>query len=145
MTRSKAASIILKIFMTVHTNLISFGTIKNLYMDSFFKLDTKSKQNKFVIAHDGFLKTMWNMYILVFIVYTAAYQPFKIAFVEEQETWDMIVDSIMDVTFITDIIINFFTDYIETESNQRITSFHKIAKHYLTTSFALDLVAGFPF
>ena len=70
-----------------------------------------------MLAHDGIIKSVWNIWILIFIIYTAIYQPYKIAFVEDEETWDAIVDSVMDISFIFDLILNFFTDYIDTETN----------------------------
>jgi hypothetical protein len=109
------------------------------------KFRDKKKENKFVLPHDGFIKSIWNIWILFFIMYTAVYQPYKIAFVEDDALWEIVVDTIMDITFLTDIVLNFFTDYLDAETNQRITSMGKIAKAYLKTTFAFDLVAGFPF
>lgn len=51
----------------------------------------------------------------------------------------------MDMTFLIDILLNFFTDFIDPETNQRVTSISKIAKHYFKAGFFSDIIAGFPF
>lgn len=64
---------------------------------------------------------------------------------EDNALWEIIIDTIMDITFLTDIALNFVTDYNDAETNQRVTSFVKIAKNYLTSTFTFDIIAGFPF
>ncbi|VVC94157.1 unnamed protein product, partial [Leptidea sinapis] len=89
------------------------------------------------------------------VIYTAIFTPYVAAFQLNEPDFDkrsrafgqdpiVIIDMIVDVTFIIDILINFRTTYVnaadEVESDPG-----KIAMHYLRGWFLIDLVAAIPF
>lgn len=83
--------------------------------------------------------------MMLFIFNTATYGPFRIAFIEVENPVMARIDLAMDVFFIIDIILTFVTDYQDPKTQQKVTNFHLIARHYLHGSFLFDLLAAIPF
>ncbi|XP_050673584.1 potassium voltage-gated channel unc-103 isoform X3 [Leptidea sinapis] len=107
------------------------------------------------ILHHSPYKAAWDWLILILVIYTAIFTPYVAAFQLNEPDFDkrsrafgqdpiVIIDMIVDVTFIIDILINFRTTYVnaadEVESDPG-----KIAMHYLRGWFLIDLVAAIPF
>ncbi|XP_041974697.1 potassium voltage-gated channel unc-103-like isoform X3 [Aricia agestis] len=107
------------------------------------------------ILHHSPYKAAWDWLILILVIYTAIFTPYVAAFQLNEPDFDkrsrafgqdpiVVIDMIVDVTFIIDILINFRTTYVnaadEVESDPT-----KIAMHYLRGWFLIDLVAAIPF
>ncbi|CAH2267209.1 jg2937 [Pararge aegeria aegeria] len=107
------------------------------------------------ILHHSPYKAAWDWLILILVIYTAIFTPYVAAFQLNEPDFDkrsrgfgqdpiVVIDMIVDVTFIIDILINFRTTYVnaadEVESDPA-----KIALHYLRGWFVIDLVAAIPF
>nr|XP_026484711.1 potassium voltage-gated channel unc-103-like isoform X1 [Vanessa tameamea]XP_026484712.1 potassium voltage-gated channel unc-103-like isoform X1 [Vanessa tameamea] len=107
------------------------------------------------ILHHSPYKAAWDWLILILVIYTAIFTPYVAAFQLNEPDFDkrsrgfgqdpiVVIDMIVDVTFIIDILINFRTTYVnaadEVESDPA-----KIAMHYLRGWFVIDLVAAIPF
>ncbi|XP_045760859.1 potassium voltage-gated channel unc-103-like isoform X4 [Maniola jurtina] len=107
------------------------------------------------ILHHSPYKAAWDWLILILVIYTAIFTPYVAAFQLNEPDFDkrsrgfgqdpiVVIDMIVDVTFIIDILINFRTTYVnaadEVESDPA-----KIALHYLRGWFLIDLVAAIPF
>ncbi|CAB3237236.1 unnamed protein product [Arctia plantaginis] len=107
------------------------------------------------ILHHSPYKAAWDWLILILVIYTAIFTPYVAAFQLNEPDFDkrsrsfgedpiVVIDMIVDVTFIIDILINFRTTYVdvadEVESDPT-----KIALHYLRGWFLIDLVAAIPF
>lgn len=61
-----------------------------------------------MLSPDGYIKLSWDLLCMVLIFYEILTIPLKISFeIEINETWDTIVDLI----FITDIILTFNTAF----------------------------------
>ena len=77
------------------------------------------------------------------LVYTATYMPFRIAYIDETSTEQAIMEWIVDVLFMLDIVINFFTAF-----EDRFGVYHfklkQIALNYVRGWFFLDCIACFP-
>ena len=56
-----------------------------------------------------------------------------------------VADTVTDLIFAFDILINFRTAYIDSRTDEFITDPKKIAKNYLTGRFVVDLCASIPF
>ncbi|XP_076293375.1 potassium voltage-gated channel seizure isoform X4 [Lasioglossum baleicum] len=111
---------------------------------------------KWTILHYSPFKAVWDWVILLLVLYTALFTPYVAAFVLSDPEYNskkdkkysddpiVIIDFIVDVTFIVDIIINFRTTFVN--SNEEVVSHPaKIAVHYLKGWFFIDLVAAIPF
>lgn len=57
----------------------------------------------------SFFKSVWNVILIILLVYTATYMPYKICFIDEPSQSSEIVDTVVDVLFAIDIIINFIS------------------------------------
>ncbi|XP_047356138.1 potassium voltage-gated channel subfamily H member 2 isoform X7 [Vespa velutina] len=112
--------------------------------------------HKWTILHYSPFKAVWDWVILLLVMYTAIFTPYVAAFVLSEPDYNskknkkygddpiVIIDFIVDVTFIVDIIINFRTTFVN--SNDEVVSHPgKIAVHYLKGWFIIDLVAAIPF
>ncbi|XP_020286907.1 potassium voltage-gated channel subfamily H member 2 isoform X2 [Pseudomyrmex gracilis] len=112
--------------------------------------------HKWTILHYSPFKAAWDWIILLLVMYTAIFTPYVAAFVLSDPDYNsrknkkygddpiVIIDFIVDVTFIVDIIINFRTTFVN--SNDEVVSHPaKIAVHYLKGWFIIDLVAAIPF
>ncbi|KAH0953108.1 hypothetical protein HN011_004221 [Eciton burchellii] len=112
--------------------------------------------HKWTILHYSPFKAVWDWIILLLVMYTAIFTPYVAAFVLSDTDYNsrknkkygddpiVIIDLIVDVTFIVDIIINFRTTFVN--SNDEVVSHPiKIAVHYLKGWFIIDLVAAIPF
>ncbi|XP_076390681.1 potassium voltage-gated channel seizure isoform X9 [Megachile rotundata] len=111
---------------------------------------------RWTILHYSPFKAVWDWVILLLVMYTAIFTPYIAAFELSDPDYNsrknkkysddpiVIIDFIVDVTFIVDIIINFRTTFVN--SNDEVVSHPaKIAVHYLKGWFIIDLVAAIPF
>ncbi|XP_068902393.1 potassium voltage-gated channel subfamily H member 6-like isoform X3 [Tenebrio molitor] len=113
------------------------------------------KIHNWTILHYSPFKAVWDWIILILVMYTAIFTPYVAAFLLNEpdnnrknkkygEDPIVIIDLIVDVTFIIDILINFRTTYVS--GNDEIVSDPvRIAVHYLKGWFFIDLVAAVPF
>ncbi|XP_054265686.1 potassium voltage-gated channel subfamily H member 2-like [Macrosteles quadrilineatus] len=112
--------------------------------------------HKWTVLHYSPFKAVWDWIILLLVMYTAIFTPYVAAFLLNEPDFStrknkkygddpiVIIDLIVDVTFIVDILINFRTTYVN--NNDEVVSHPgKIAVHYLRGWFLIDLVAAIPF
>uniref|UniRef100_A0A1I7RQL5 Cyclic nucleotide-binding domain-containing protein n=1 Tax=Bursaphelenchus xylophilus TaxID=6326 RepID=A0A1I7RQL5_BURXY len=106
------------------------------------------------IVHYSPFKAVWDWIILLLVIYTAIFTPYVAVFLLKENhnhqkrgrfesTLDL-ADLIVDIMFIVDIIINFRTTYVN-ENEEVVSDPHKIAKHYFTGWFLIDMIAAIPF
>ncbi|XP_043498073.1 potassium voltage-gated channel subfamily H member 2 isoform X10 [Polistes fuscatus] len=112
--------------------------------------------HKWTILHYSPFKAVWDWVILLLVMYTAIFTPYVAAFVLSEPDYNskkskkygddpiVIIDFIVDVTFIVDIIINFRTTFVN-RNDEVVSHPGKIAVHYLKGWFIIDLVAAIPF
>ncbi|XP_049824499.1 potassium voltage-gated channel subfamily H member 6 isoform X4 [Aethina tumida] len=114
----------------------------------------KPKLHNCTILHYSPFKAVWDWVILILVMYTAIFTPYVAAFLlsepdenrKSNKKYDplVIVDLIVDVTFIIDILINFRTTYVS-GGDEVVSEPGRIAVHYLKGWFIIDLVAAVPF
>ena len=97
----------------------------------------------------GSFRRNWDICCMLFITYTLILLPVRFAFYWDRsnEKWDWYktFDTLIDFFFCADVILNFFTGYIDEKRDMIILKRDKIFKHYLKTTFVLDLLASFPY
>ena len=81
--------------------------------------------------------------MIILLLFTAVYVPFRIAYLEEIDTTLTIIEYVVDAFFFIDILINFFTAYYNS-NNELVTDKFMIAKRYLRTWFLIDLIGCIP-
>lgn len=88
------------------------------------------------------LKTIWNIIVILLLVYTSTFVPYQVAFVDEDTFMMTAFNSLVDVLFGVDIIINFLSAY--ESNNQTVTNLPDIARNYVKGWFVLDFIATIP-
>lgn len=117
-TRSKAATKIINSFQQIYNDFVNYGSTRHLLMRQ-ITISQKAKRLWFVMNSESRFRVLWNICILVFVFYTAAYGPYKIAFVEKDGPWINAFESLMDVFFLIDMALSFITEYTN-EQGQRV-------------------------
>jgi hypothetical protein len=93
-------------------------------------------------------KIMWNLFIIILVLYTATVSPFRLAFVIIEtdsllENFFKGIDFIVDIGFAIDIFINFLSAYEKSDGRYEY-NLKSIAINYLTTFFIIDFLATLP-
>ncbi|KAH8401845.1 hypothetical protein KR009_008244 [Drosophila setifemur] len=130
-----------------------------LYLEGNVLQDQKLQNNyyhKWTLLHYSPFKAVWDWVILILVMYTAIFTPYVAAFLLGEQDYQrrnnkyinsdpiVIIDLIVDVTFIVDIIINFRTTFVNAQ-DEVVSHPGRIAVHYLSGWFLIDLVAAVPF
>ena len=84
-----------------------------------------------LIKPDSRFKAFWNMIIIVLLLYTAIFVPFKIAFIQTDSPVMVVFEYIVDIIFSLDIIVNFLSITENTSDNTYIYKHKDIAKNYI--------------
>ena len=87
---------------------------------------------------------MWDLYIFGLLLLVCSVVPYRVAFVEEDtETW-IILYWLIDICFLIDMILSFFTSVSDESTSTEIVDRKEIARIYLKGWFWIDLAAIFP-
>ncbi|KAK4470956.1 hypothetical protein MN116_006462 [Schistosoma mekongi] len=101
--------------------------------------------SRFILLHYSLFKIIWDWMILLCTFYIAIMVPYNAAFSQGGDEKDLIIcDIIVELLFIIDIILNFWTTYVS-KSGQVVYHLKAIAINYLRGWFFLDLLAAIPF
>lgn len=92
---------------------------------------------------DSLIIQVWTFYILILMFYTVIFMPFFIAFINDDNITILILDTIIDISFIVDIILNFNTCYYD-EENNLVKDRSIISKNYLKSWFTIDVLTSIP-
>ena len=96
-----------------------------------------------MIAQDGRFRRSWDLLIATLIVVTCWMIPFQVAFVRDPTGLTSTLLYVVDVVFVVDIVLNFYTSYLR--QGIWVAGRRETARHYLRTFFAVDLAANFPY
>ena len=97
-----------------------------------------------IIHPESSFKKTWNTVLVFLLLYTAIIMPYNFAFIEENnyDSWWWL-DSIINVLFFIDIIINCFLAYYD-DYGYLIYSHFKILGNYFKTWMIIDLIGCVP-
>ena len=85
-------------------------------------------------------RILWDMLMMVLIMYYAVATPMRIGFdIEPNE----VMENVLTVLFFLDIVLNFFTGFYD--KGLEVKNKSLIAKDYIKFWFWIDLMASFPF
>ena len=85
---------------------------KLIWVDNTVKPDQILKEAKWIISPLSVKFLCWSLLITLLIIYAMTFMPYGLIFLQENPTRDL-VENIMNLFFIADIIVNFFTGIIE--------------------------------
>ena len=98
---------------------------------------------KCLIMPGNRIKQWWDILIIYHLIYTALIVPYRVSFEEKSSDFLFYYDCWMDLCFLTDIVLTFFTA-IKLDNNKICTDKSQIAKSYLKIWFWIDLVTSMP-
>lgn len=84
------------------------------------------------------------MILIVLLFYVGTLMPFKVAFLEDNDTgtW-LVVDILSDLVFMCDLFVSSLSAYYDDEG-MLITNNKRIFYHYAKGWFCADLIASIP-
>ncbi|CAB3397957.1 unnamed protein product [Caenorhabditis bovis] len=128
----------------------NFNQVMNLGGDMLpqYRQETP-KTSPHIILHYSSFKTIWDWSILALTFYTAFMVPFNIAFKNRENTGGGIdsvalMDSIVDVIFFADILLNFHTTFVG-PGGEVVIEPSVIRQNYLKSWFLIDLLSCLPY
>lgn len=144
-TKARGASHILVKFGDLNDKIYIYGTTKKTQQkEQQSEMEGEIAQiNRFVIMPDSHLNSYWNLIMTILLLYTASYMPFRISFVDTVSIQNILFDSIIDLLFIIDIIIHFFSPYEDPKLGM-VYSLKKISLNYIFSWFCFDIFSCLP-
>lgn len=73
------------------------------------ELNIKEKGDCLMFEPNSLFKRIWGLITILSLVYTATIMPYRIAFIDDNNYPLFIIDTFIDVFFMTDILVNFNT------------------------------------
>lgn len=115
-------------------------------------LDEKSKLTKaehlpyYILNPRSSTRITWDLILLIMLIYIAVVTPFRIGFDQPALGVWLILETALDVLFLADVVVNFFTAVQKNPSDTHlIYDLRTIAKRYLLGFFAIDIFSSIPF
>ena len=94
-----------------------------------------------IFSDEDWWKRIWNIMVLILVMYTVVIIPLNFAFPSLDET--PALDYTIDVLFVIDVVLNFRTAYLD-HNGDEVWDLKEIRQNYLALWFWIDLVATFP-
>jgi hypothetical protein len=101
--------------------------------------------DKFVINPNSKRMRKWDLVMMLLLFFCALVTPFEVAFMETSLNPLFMVNRFVDVCFVADIVINFFTAFWDNKAGMWIVSHRRIANRYVNSWFFIDLLSIAPF
>jgi hypothetical protein len=134
-----------KLFNDIHVQVLKFGTTRNLLAEeNRLLIESRNCCSKFILSPEGHFHKVWDLYVIFLLLYTAFFTPYKLAFIDEETFTIYVFELIVDLSFWTDIVVNFLTAYEDPIRGKLIKDYKRIAHTYLTGWFFLDFTACIP-
>ena len=77
----------------------------------------KRNYEYFIILPEDPFKSFWDFLITLLILFVCVTAPWRLAFTDEDDTTWTVIGGIVDLFFLGDLVINFFTAYHDDEFN----------------------------
>jgi len=126
------------------------STIDVLYQMQTQQLEEESPtttcSERSIHPHSEF-RTRWDIFVAFCLAYNAITIPFRICFnniasADEAIFW---VDRCVDLAFIVDVGLNFFTGFVRAKDNQIELHPPNVKWNYFTTWFFVDIISSIPY
>ena len=98
-----------------------------------------------IIHPENQLKSVWNVYIGILLIYTALIMPFALSFIDSsgKDAW-FYIDLLLDSSFFIDLLINLSSAFYRNDG-VLVTSRKAIFLQYLKSWMIMDLASCIPF
>ncbi|GMI88187.1 potassium transport 2/3 [Hibiscus trionum] len=113
---------------------------------SSYNNNERSSSQGWIISPMDTRYRFWETFMVTLVFYSAWVYPFELAFFRSEPPRELyICDNIVDSFFAIDIVLTFFTAYIDSTTHLLVRDHKMIAKRYLSTWFIMDLASTIPF
>ena len=112
----RGAVLVLNRFSDHEKRIYLFGT--SIKFD--FNLQEKERPAAFIIMPESRFKIVWNMIMIILLVYTATIVPFRTAFMDEVSTNFEMFEYFVDFLFGCDLFVNFISAYVDQDRKLEI-------------------------
>jgi hypothetical protein len=87
---------------------------------------------------------LWDIWITFTLLFITIAVPVRLAFYDRDPLGWILMYGVVDFSFLTDLVLTFFTSYTDETTNKEVTSHKKIARTYLKSWFFFDLCSVLP-
>ncbi len=112
--KAKGAVKVIQIFGDLNRRIYLYGSDKK--HDYLIEQD-KLKPLWCILYPQSTVKNIWNVVMMLLVIYTGTYIPYKTAFVEESPDYVNYIELSIDSLFIVDMIVNFLSAYEDKDKN----------------------------
>lgn len=98
-----------------------------------------------IISSNNRVKSFFDVWILILVGYSCLSSMYYLAFHRPTNRIHIIINWVIEANFYLDLILSFFCEYIDQETNLPVRNFKLIVKHYLFSWFLVDILSVFPF
>lgn len=120
---------------------------KKMVYDSFSEEEVENEdvlKKFYILLPDSMFKIVWDVVALFLIIYSVTVTPYYIAF-ELQDSYHFNGDILIDLFFLADVFLNFFTAY-HNRDDVLIINHSRIVKHYSCSMWLMvDILCALPF
>ncbi|TMW66084.1 hypothetical protein Poli38472_003849 [Pythium oligandrum] len=99
----------------------------------------------FTIPVNSSFRHWWDLAITLSIAYEVVAMPIKVGFQVDAKGFGYVLDVLVDLIYLAEIVLNFFTSYIDETTGEEVKNLKQIRKNYLSGFFLLDAVSSIPF
>lgn len=93
---------------------------------------------------DNRLKNYWDGLIMILLMFVTVSVPIRLAFYDSDDTTWKTINSMVDFCFLIDIVLCFFSSYLDGKAHVEIVDHKLIAINYLKTWFLPDVLSIVP-
>jgi hypothetical protein len=97
-----------------------------------------------ILLPDSKILNLWNIIMMLLLLYTATYIPFKTAFIDDSSSLVNTIEFSIDSLFFVDIVVNFVSAYETADKNIEFRP-SAIAFSYIKSWFLFDVISCIPF
>ncbi len=100
-----------------------------------------------MIKYNHPYKIKWDLCVMMLATWNTIQIPIEVSFEPEvmQSSFFFWSDSVIDMCFFLDILINFWYAYLHPKTGEEIKEGKRVACNYLKTRFTIDFLATIPF
>ncbi len=99
-----------------------------------------------MLRHNQLIRLRWDLFVMLLAIYNCISIPFNASFAPDAVIYYEIWEGLVDICFAVDIVINFRTTYVNSQTGLEVTSGWRAAWNYIKSGrFIVDLLASIPF
>lgn len=113
--KAKVAVMVINAYSDLSMKLFLHGSEKHREF-----IEYTRKPLPFIVLPDTTISGIWNIVVVILMLYTATYTPYQTSFIDDSTTAMDILDIVTNVLFGIDIIMNFITAFEDSEKNLEV-------------------------